>query len=75
MGQSRGYYGSMQNARDNLADIMVPCKMHETILRTLWFHAKCMGQSRRQFDSMQNAWDNFVEMVGIVVFTKIDLGL
>ena len=35
----------MQNARDNLADIMTPCKMHGTISRTLWLHANCTGLS------------------------------
>ena len=51
----------MQNARDNLADIMVPCKMHGTISQTLWFHAKCMRQSCGHYGFMQNAWDNLAD--------------
>ena len=35
MEQSCGQYSPMQNAWRNLVDIMVPCKMHGTILRTL----------------------------------------
>ena len=35
MEQSCGHYSPMQNAWDNLADNIVSCKMHGTILRTL----------------------------------------
>ena len=32
---SCGQYGPMQNAWRNLADVIVPCKMHGGILQTL----------------------------------------
>ena len=63
MGQSRGHYGFMQIAWDNLADIMASCKLHGTISQTLWLHANCMGQFRRHYGFMQNAWDNLADVM------------
>ena len=53
----------MQNARDNLTDIMASRKMHGTISRTLWLHANCMGQSRGHYGFMQIAWNNFADIM------------
>ena len=53
----------MQNARDYLAGIMVPCKLHGTISRTLWLHANCTGQYCEHYGFMQNAWDNLTDIM------------